>query len=362
MTFLAVRMRSRKTLGLAIRVLRNQRNRWVLSLAFFSSSIALANPVLSILTQTQRLDAALVEEFEASRKVSVRVEFVSSSLDYEARIRSLPHNWDLVLAEEQRLVNLSFTKILRQLPETIVLPRDLGGLERRARANLDGRSYLNLMADPLGIMYLKNTLTSRGSVNWNWIINPTQNPLWRSRLALFADERMNLLTAAVATGLKFPMEQYQEARKVNDWLIEAQLQGRPATLTAVIPAMLAEKYVVALAWQSEFVDASRYVKNLAFSVPAQGTYVERIGVGLVADCRNEQLALDFIKFLEEKKNLLAQRRGLLPLSGVSNQTSHFDEWRIFSDDVPRLKELTTALMRVRKEKEGKTAHRGRGGR
>jgi len=328
---------------------------WAIFVAFLMPASASANQVLSILTQTQRLDSALVQEFETTRKVAVRVEFVSSSVEYEPKIRSLPHNWDLVLTEEQRLVSLSLAKVIKALPESIAVPEAESGLERRARANPDGRSYLNLMADPLGLMYLKNTLTSAGPVRWDWIIQPAANPLWRSRLALFEDQRMNLLTAAAATGLKFPLDDVQEAQKVQDWLSRAQLQGRARSLPSVISSFLAEKFVVGLAWQSDYVHAQRYLKNLAFTVPAGGTYVERVGVGLVSDCRNEALALDFIRFLYEKREQLAQRRGLLSLNSQEFPASQLSSWRIFADDVPHLKELTTALSRLKKDKNSKKA-------
>lgn len=350
MRFLSARMRLGKPIGLATRDPRDQISRWILAIVLGISCVAQAEPVLSILTQTQRLDAGLVQEFESTRKVSVRVEFVSSALDYEAKIRSLPHNWDLVLADEQRLLNLSLVKALKVLPETVPVPADGPGLNRRARANADGRSYLTLMADPLGILYLRKTLTGAGAVNWDWIINPTFNPLWRSRLALFEDERMNMMTAAVATGVTFPVEQVQSARAAHEWLNQAQLQGRSLALASVIPAFLAEKYVVALAWQSDFLHANRYIKNLGFLVPNPATYFERVGVGLVSDCRNEQLALDFIRFLSEKKDVLAQRRGLLSLNSSPESVK---DWRIFSDDLPRLRELSSAIVKLRKEKEGK---------
>lgn len=348
-------MRLVKRLGLATTDLRDQINRGVIVALCFCSTVANAEASLSILTQTQRLDAALVQEFETSRKLSVRVEFVTSALDYESKIRSLPHNWDLVVADEQRLVNLSLAKILKNLPEGISVPADVAGLERRARANPDGRTHLNLMADPLGIMFLRKSLIASGPVSWDWVVNPVTNPLWRSRLALFSDERMNLMTAAVATGLKFPVEQLHDAQNVNIWLNQAQLQGRPYSLSSAIPAFLAKKIAVGLAWQSDYIHASRYIKNLAFTVPVQGSYFERIGIGLVSDCRNEAVALDFIRFIYEKRDVLAQRRGLLPLHAQDFQSSPVSAWRVFSDDVPRIKDLGSALHKLRKEKESKNS-------
>lgn len=353
MTFLCASLRSGKPFGLATIDLRDQFSRWVIAAVLLFSTPGQADnrTVLSVLTQPQRLDAGLVQEYEASRKVSVRVELVTSSLDYDSKIRSLPHNWDLVLADEQRLVHLSLSKMIKPLPETVAVPADGPGLERRARANPDGRAYLNLMADPLGIMFLSKTLTATGPVGWEWLIRPVFNPLWRSRLVLFADERMNMMTAAAATGLKFPVENPEDARVVKEWLAAAHLQGRPMTTSLAIPSLLAEKSVVSLAWQSDFVQAQRYMKDLSFTVPLRETYVERVGVGLVSDCQSEQLALDFIRFIYERKQTLAQRRGLLSLEVQQFQDNPVAGWRIFSDDVSRLRELTTALSAIKKDRD-----------
>jgi len=321
-------------------------------------AVAEANTVLNILTQPQRLDANLVAEFETTRKVAVRVEFVSSPLDYESRIRSLPHSWDLVLADEQRLVTLSLAKLLKTLPDTVMIPANLSGLERRARANEDGRSFLNLMADPLGLMFLKKSKTGSGSISWNWIAQPSLNPLWRSRVALYSDERLNLMIASLATGTRIGMDNPEEHAKVAAWLTQAQLQGRSVSLNNAVTAFLSEKFAVAPVWRSDFLHASRYVKELGFTVPVDGTYVERVGVGLVAESRNESLALDFIKFIHERRDQLARNRGLLPLFTQDVDGSQVKDWRIFSDDVPLMKEFASHVYRIKKEKDLR-ASRGR---
>ncbi|MEY4064250.1 MAG: hypothetical protein RIR26_458 [Pseudomonadota bacterium] len=317
-----------------------------------ASALASANPpVLNILTQTQRLDPGLVKEFEQTRQSAVRVEFVSSPLEFETRIRSLPHSWDLVLADEQRLVALGLSKVLRVLPETVAIPANLSGLERRARANEDGRMFINLAADPMGFMFLSKSKSNPEPVAWDWIVQPTHNPLWRSRVALFDDERLNLMAAAVATGVKVPLEQDSDALKIKQWLQRAELQGRAVSFNELVPHFLAEKQVVGLVWQSDFLNAQRYIKGLAFAVPASGTYVERLGIGLVADSRNEELAVDFIKFIYDRRDQLAQRRGLLPLQTQDFQGSPVKNWRIFSDDISRVKELSASVAKARREKE-----------
>lgn len=355
-------MRLNSTHPLAILDLRDQRSRFLLFVCLSLFCIAgrvSAAPVLNILTQPQRLDAQLVEEFEASRKVAVRVEFVTSSVDYEYRIKSLPHSWDLVVAEEQRLVNLSLAKILKLMPDSVVIPPNLQGLQRRARANEDGRAYINLMADPMGLMYLQKTKINPALLAWEHVINPNLNPLWRSRVALFNDERLNAMAAALAVGVGLPVERVDDNRKVGEWLSQAKLQGRSVSLNSAITGFLAEKYVAGMVWQSDFNHASRYVKDLTFAVPSEGTYFERVGVGLVADCRNEALAIDFIKFIHEHRDQLAQRRGLLPLHVGEFQGSQVKQWRVFSDDVPLAKELLSGVGKIKKERQPQTLKNNR---
>lgn len=292
-----------------------------------------AETLLNILTLPQRLDSRLVQEFENATKISVRIEFVTSPLEFEVKIKSLPNSWDLVFADEQRLVRLNDDKLLTPVPDSILIPPNLMGLSRRAKANSDGRAFINLMADPLGIMFLSETKSSKNAVDWNWLVDPLINPQWRSRVALFKDERLNLMIAAKAAGAEFPVDLDEKRRELLTWMEQAKLQGRNTAFEQVVTSLLAKKIVAAPSWQSDYLIASRYVKNLEFAVPSSGTYFERIGIGLVTGSRNENAALSFIKFIHEKRDQLAERRGLLPLHSSEMTGSNVRNWRVFSDDI-----------------------------
>jgi ABC-type Fe3+ transport system substrate-binding protein len=126
-------------------------------------------------------------------------------------------------------------------------------------------------------------------------------------------------------------------------------------LNSSVTAFLAEKFTVATVWQSDFLHASRYVKDLVFTVPVDGTYVERVGVGLVAESRNEPVAIEFIKFIHERRDQLAKNRALLPLHAKDVDGSQVKDWRIFSDDVPLMKDYATHVQRIKREKESRAA-------
>ncbi len=297
------------------------------------STSALAETMLNILTLPQRLDSGLVQEFEKNTKISVRIEFVTSPLEFEVKIKSLPNSWDVVIADEQRLVRLFDEKLLKSIPDSTLVPPNLMGLSRRAKANSDGRAFVNLMADPLGIMYLAESKSSKNAIDWNWLVDPSINPQWRSRVALFKDERLNLMIAAKATGSAFPVEIEEQRKGLLSWMEEAKLQGRNTPFEKVVTSFLANKIVAAVSWQSDYLIASRYVKNLEFAVPSSGTYFERIGLGLVTGSRNESAALEFMKFIHAKRDRLAQKRGLMALNSSEMTGSHVRNWRVFSDDI-----------------------------
>lgn len=289
--------------------------------------------MLNVLTLPQRLDSRLVQEFENTTKISVRIEFVTSPLEFEVKIKSLPNSWDVVFADEQRLVHLTENKLLKPIPDSILIPPNLMDLSRRGKSNSDGRAFINLMADPMGIMYLSDTKSSKNPVDWSWLVDPSINPQWRSRVALFKDERLNLMVAAKALGLEFPVETEERRKELLDWMSQAKLQGRNVAFDQVVTSFLAKKMVAGLTWQSDYLIASRYIKNLQFAVPSSGTYFERIGAALVAESRSEPAALEFIKFIHDNREQLAQRRGLLPLHSSEVTGSSVRSWRVFSDDI-----------------------------
>ena len=289
--------------------------------------------VLNVLAPPGRLDARVVAEFEQKMNISVRVEFVGNDSEYESRLRSSPHLWDVLIANEQRLITLSLAKLTRSVPDTKAPGAPRLPLEKRSSVNEDGKAYVPLMADPLGLVWIAGSRKELGPVSWKWLVNPDLNPLFRSRVLLPADTGLQFLLGAFNSGVNAPYSEARAAKPAFEWVLRARHQQ---VVMGVAPEydFLGGRAAVGAVWQSEFLRLRKLVTGLTFAVPAQGTFFDRHGVALVADTPNEALALDFMSFLNTKRDESAARLGFVTLItqdiGGSNTTS----WQFIGHHLP----------------------------
>lgn len=290
--------------------------------------------IVSVLTLTSKLDHKLIESFEMGRNVSVRVDFVGSAAEIEGRIRTTPRAWDLVLADERHLRALALARLIKVAPAGKVDSTLKYPLEKRSRLNDEGRLYFPLMADPLGLVWIRETKQSKDPVSWQWLSNPTHNPLWRGRTALTPALNFQFLMALSASGI--PLSQIHsvhETRTAMEWLKEARANSASAEGRLDLN-LLSRRVVASNAWLSEFTRLNKYVPNLEFGVPAQGTFYERYGMALLADAPVDGEAMEFLAYAVQKKDELARVAGLVPLSASEFLKTETAGWLLFEDEVP----------------------------
>jgi|GEM_PF-636211 len=310
---------------------------------------------IGLLAPLGRLDATIVRAWEDRMKVNVRVDFVTSGAEYEARLRSSPHAWDVVVADEQRLASLFFAKIIRALPASVPgvpapgTASDTGPasvLWRPGRYVEGERAFAPLMADPLGLAWLGDTRAAKEPVTWDWLVEPKANPLWRSRTALPADKRLQFLIASAQLGFATPPTDANSAKPVMEWLRAARHQARANPLR-IESELLSGRAAAAVLWQSEYERVRKLVPRLEFAVPRKGAYVERHGVGLVSESFHEKEALSLLMHLLESRDALAKTAGLVPVRDDPSRNDEFSTWRITAEHLPIVKAVETELEKLR---------------
>lgn len=256
---------------------------WLAVLFCAFSTVAWAKPVLTILSPLNKLDPALTKEFDDLKGVQTKVIFSTSRSEYEWRLRSSPHSFDLVIADERKLLDLDATRTLKSI----------------SKDNL----FLPLCRDELGLIWLNGTRTEGvEKLSWKNLSEPVRNPKWRSRVFLPSSNRFQYVLGMKATGSLKPDE---ADPAVFAFIKEVQRQTPPQVST-IEQEFLAKRIAVAVGWLSEYERLKKFVPELKFSLPLEGTYFENIGVALVADAPNEELAREYAKFLSENRNRISQ--------------------------------------------------------
>lgn len=301
-------------------------------------------PTIGLLAPLGRLDPTVVRAFEEKAGVNVRVDFVASGQEYETRLRSSPHAWDVVVADEQRLAQLFFAKLIRSLPPSVVAQSATSVAGRPGAYGGGEAVFAPLMGDPLGLAWIKSTRGSSEAPSWEWLVNPKANPLWRSRIALPADKRLQFLIAAGHMGLPAPYTDVAVVKPALLWLAQARHQAR-ANPKQIEMEFLSGRAAAAVLWRSQFERVRKLVQELEFSVPPKAAFLERHGAALVAESFHEKEALALIAALRAERNSAARAAGLLSLDEIESGAGGLaaKDWKFTAEHLPIVRTIEAEL-------------------
>ncbi len=312
----------------------------------FSAKAAVFKPTLNLLAPIGVLSPRIISQFEEETHSNVRIEFVGSRFEYESRLRAGLRNYDVVVSDERILQRLYLQRQLRSLNDESIFSRNVSlnyPLQAKSKINVDGRSYLTLMADPMGIaLNKKNFMLKHGQVSWDWLISPDENPYWRQRVFVSNFPKHQLLIALLATGKEITTSSWFIPEPTIKWLQSLKLQSANIDYPLEL-AFLGNKIEAAVIFRSDFLKLKKVVPDLKFAVPNKVTYYDRIGAAIVSDTVQEALAQNFVKFLNHKKDSLIVNENYLSYNTLNYEGSATKNWVPYDDDFPIPRRIESIL-------------------
>lgn len=301
-------------------------------------------PILNVLVPMGVLSPRAITQFEEESHTNVRVEFVGSRFEYESRLRAGLRNYDVVISDERILQRLYLQRQLRSLTDDIISSVDpTRPLEARSKINADGRSYVTLMVDPMGIAYNKKNFALKSKfASWDWLISADDNPYWRQRVFVSNFPKHQLLLALLATGKDITSSSWQIPEPTLKWLQNLKLQSAKIDYPLEL-AFLGNKIEAAVVFRSDYLKLKKVVPDLKFVVPVKITYYDRIGAGIVSDTVQESLAQSFVKYLNHKRASLIVSDNYLNSNILNYEGSLTKNWLSFDDDIPLPRRIENIL-------------------
>lgn len=248
--------------------------------------------VIYLLAPAGFLPLDLIKTFEAESGTSVRVDLVQDSTEFSRRAASPQAQWDVIIADEPSLLQLDEAKRLRPLPPSV------------AKANPDGHQFTVFALDPLGIAWRPGTAPPGSAPEWNWLVDPRHNPLWRDRVFSTLDWHMTARLAALASGATVP-EVHEK------WLEQLFLQV-PRTFRRPVPDLLAGLVSAGPMWKSRHTRVQKLIPDLQFRIPQSGTLYRRFGIALSVQSTGGNKAPELAATLVLAGDRLAQQNGMDP--------------------------------------------------
>jgi spermidine/putrescine-binding protein len=287
---------------------------------------------LSVLCPASLLDSKTITNFEKKKKIALRVELTTGAREFEQRLKNSANMFDVVVADENELMVLTAARLLRPLPDSRFAEKKKSPLSVPSKTQQDARTYVNIMADPLGLFWIDDTRTQTSPPTWDELTTMNQNPFWRGRLFLPPEPDFQMRLALFVTGstnLRTPPETAPDA---VEWLKKARAHIRPGANQLVLE-LLKKRTVAGALWKSDYLRVRNTIPSLDFGVP-QSTLFRRYGAAIVADTLREELAFDFIDHLLAHRDDLARFAGITPLFTAGEKEPDVSKWSLFDTSIP----------------------------
>ena len=299
---------------------------------------------LSVLAPRGVLSYKVVKLFEDQHNVNVRVEFVSNSSEYETRLRASPFGWDLVVANQQRINKLYFSRLVRALPNVLGKGEENSHARTGLATELQNVS-LPLLIDPLVIYWSQEVVKNNVMLgSWSTLSDFVAHPLLRNRIDLPENVQAQFIVAGVKANY-FLQKDDEALRQALSWLkvvrAQAKNQGLPRS-----QRLLSKKVVAGGAWLSEVLQLKNVAKNVSYAVPKEGTVFERIVVAAAAESTNEKLAEQLMQHMQKHRAGLANRTGYLSVLAAEPSSFSMENWRYIEEVLPLEKSALAALEKI----------------
>jgi hypothetical protein len=311
--------------------------------------------VLSVITLPGYLGPGIVKEFESQFKVQVRVEFVLSEQEAEARFRLNGKAYDVAILSESSLLKFAMSKRFLSIDKlALSFVAEKESLLRQVSTIEDGKSWGVLAGNPLGWSFLSSSeevsLQENSALqSWNVSQIVAKNSNWRGRVCIPDLKLFQFLLFALYDSAK-------ESKYVTDWLLG--VSQKVGTLKQnldfsahskckhrnLVLEQLSGKVGPAAQWLSEFLKARDLDRKYKFVVPQNSGLIERVGVAASLETSNQKLAVNFVTFLLEKREKLALETGLLSLQSPSTKVKY---WNILSEILPLSAQSESILMQIK---------------
>lgn len=272
---------------------------------FATAAPQISKPTLNVMTYLGLLDKTIVSKFEEENRVNLRVEFMTNSLDFSARIKSHMRAYDVMIANQQVLDSFVQSNIVH--------------------------NTIPLWKDPIGIAYDSRVSKFEKPVSWTHLISPDENPYWRQRVfASGLSPREDLMIALLVTNEKLSSLKSKTPSKTQVFMDALKQQSITFSYPTEL-AFLGNNISAAVVFYSDFLRMKKTVPFLDFRIPQEGTFYTTIGAACVGSSFQENLSKKFVAFLNEHRRELSQKNHLADFDSTMFNQTQVTNWEPYDE-------------------------------
>lgn len=261
---------------------------------------------LRVYNAGEYIDKTLLTKFEKEYGCRVVYETFDSNETMYTRVMS-GSKYDIIIPSDYMIERL--------IKEDYLQPVDWSLISNKGNIipDLLGRSFdpENIYSVPyfwgsVGILYDTNVVSEEDAqAGWDLLINEK----YKGQLYMYDSERDAFMIALKALGYSMNTSDYAELDEAYEWLCNQRELMNPVYVgDDVIDNMISGNMAIAVVYSGDAAYIMSENSNLAYIEPLQGTNVWCDGMVITKDCKETELAHQFINFMLEEENALANTK------------------------------------------------------
>ncbi len=274
----------------------------LVGILFFSWKGTQNADTLKVYNAGEYIEESLIAEFEKEFGCRVIYETFDSNESMYTKINS-GEEYDIIipsdymierLIKEERVTPLDWSKIPNKtglLPEVINREYDP-----------DNKYSAPYFWGSVGILYDK-TKVDEADLKDGWEL--LRNPKYKGNIYMYDSERDSFMIAMKALGYSLNTDKKSEIDASYQWLLEQNRIMSPIYVgDEVIDNMISGNKAMAVVYSGDAAYIITENPNLAYFEPTEGTNLWYDGMVITTDCKNTDLAHEFINFFLDGDNAL----------------------------------------------------------
>ena len=257
-------------------------------------------PVLKIFNSGEYMDKSLLSEFEKAYGCNIIYETFDSNESMYTKIRS-GETYDILIPSDYMIERLIKEDYLQKIDWKQITNKDL------LNQNLLSQSYDkdNLYTVPyyygtVGILYNKKVI-DKNDLKDGWKL--LMNKKYKGDLYMYDSERDSFMIALKALGYSMNTKNPKQIKKAYKWLMKQRKKMDPVYVTDdVIDNMISGNKSMAVVYSGDASLIMSENSDMAFFEPDQGTNTWTDCMVITKNCKNTELAHEFINFICDPDN------------------------------------------------------------
>ena len=266
----------------------------------WSISTGVGKKTLRVYNWGEYIDKTVISDFEKEYDCRIIYEtFDSNEIMYTKYMSG--NSYDVMVPSEYMIERMIKEELLQPIDKSLISNFDNINEGILGQSFDPGNDYwVPYFCGNVGILYDK-TIVDENDLNEGW--NILRNPKYKGKIYMYDSERDSFMVALKALGYSMNTTVESEIDEAYQWLIDQRSEMDPVYVgDESIDTMISGVKAMAIMYSGDATTVMSENPNMSYYLPEEGTNVWFDGFVISKECKQTELANQFINFMISNNN------------------------------------------------------------